>query len=139
MNSGLLGFPAGGNQGEITGIKRWIQYLQGGTPVAGMPARIYNIWYFNDTDEELIVSTQLSMGSTGLEAYIATRPVDPTLLTYSAQMTQAVREIVQCMGLNYGINDYDTNLTIVPPGYWYYFKTNGVPAIQNWAEYRRKP
>lgn len=139
MNQGLLGFPAGANQGKVTGIKRWWQYINGSVAVAGRTSRTYNVWYFNDTDEELIVSTQLSMANTGLEGYVASRPVDPTLLAYAAPMTQAVQEIVQCMGLNWGASDYAVNLMIVPPGYWYFFKVNGFPNIQNWNEYRRRP
>lgn len=141
MNIGLLGFPAGGNQGEVTGIKKWWNYIQGSTQVPSRPSRTHSTWYFNDTDEELELIVQIFNTSAGIEIYVADYPVAAASLTFNSLMTDNIRAVVACLGLSHVASSgtYHMPYFKVPPGQWYYLKPNTTPSIQNWSEYRRKP
>lgn len=142
MNNGLLGFPAGAASAEETGIKKWWSYINGTqNPILGMPPRAFNTWYFNDTAEELEVDIQIQPTNQGIEVYIAEYPAPAAERIYSgAGNPFAYKQQVHSLGLTYTTSAaYHRVYAKVPSGQWYYMQTNGVPALQNWNEYRRKP
>lgn len=136
MNTGLLGFPAPIEPDTLT--KRWWQYVQAATAVTGRPSRAFDTWYYNSTGEELIVNLGVVGSSQGLNYWVASRPVDPSLLTEGTAMPVALLDVVACLGFVWGTADYDAYPLTVPKDHWYYMQ-NGGASLRQWAEYRRSP
>lgn len=140
MNESLLGFPGGSNQTELTGQLRWWNYITNGAQIPGLPSRVPNVWYYNNTGEPLDVSVTTAGGvDSGLELISAPFPMAGLTRT-GANLGPDGQRYIALDAMYAATGSWWAKVEgLVDIGYWYiYQNVNTLSPAYTWIERRRK-